>query len=58
MPEGEIVFELPEGLTKEAVDKALDERYDNPVASRILEAARAQLANPDEWRVTVTIGSG
>lgn len=52
---GEITFVLPPGLTKEAVDSQLDASYDNPIASRVLEAARAQLSGSDEFSFTLDI---
>lgn len=55
MPEGGIQFVLPDGLTKEVIDGELDKVYDNPVASRLLEAARAQLSNPQEGSFSLHI---
>ncbi len=57
MPNGnsEITFEVPDGLTKTDLDRQLDTSYAHPVASRLLEAARAQLSDPDELSFTLSV---
>lgn len=52
---GKITFDVPDNLTKEAIDHKLDNSYGNPVVSRVLEAARAQVSDPNEIKFGLTI---